>query len=140
MTNLRAKAVQLLKDNQYKEAIAILKDLISYAERRVREGHEIGVDSWPYRSLASIYRKQGEYELEYKILERCLNNPRVNGATHEAFAKEASMRIERHRLLGPDGKGQCHSCKERLILEKNESGEWLCGKCRIRMKPWWKFW
>jgi hypothetical protein len=52
------------------------------------------------------------------------------GATHEAFAKEASMRIERHHLFGPEGKGQCQSCSQQFVLERNELDEWLCGKCR----------
>ena len=142
MTTLRLKAAELLKEKQFEQAIAVLNRLIGHSERRLHEGRERGVDSWPYRSLASVYRKQGKYDLELETIERFVKNPPMSGSTHEAFHKEASMKIERHRRFGPEGKGECQLCRKTSVLERNELGEWLCAKCRkerqgeVRKRRW----
>ncbi|MGH9426047.1 MAG: hypothetical protein ACRD2L_07070 [Terriglobia bacterium] len=144
MTTLREKAAELLKEKQFEQAIAVLNRLVAYSERRLHEGQEGGVDSWPYRSLASVYRKQGKYVLELETLERFVKNPAMPGSTHEAFHKEASMKIERHRRFGPAGKGECQLCRKTSVLERNELGEWLCAKCRkerqgeVRKRRWFQ--
>jgi hypothetical protein len=135
MSSLQEKAAQLLKDEQYDEAIAVLKRLINYAERRVAQGREGGVDSWPYSALVSIYHKQGKTDLEYKTLERFLAQPPMPGSTHMYFAKEAKMRLEQRRLFGPEGKGECQACQRHLVLKQNDLGEWLCSKCRKVREP-----
>lgn len=126
----KERAAQLLKDRQYPEAIKVLKRLILYGERRLRQGKERMVDSWPYRALASIYRKQRNFELEQQTLVRFASIPPMPGGILEDFSNETSMRIARHRLFGPEGKGQCQICGKWLVLEKNDLDEWLCSKCR----------
>jgi hypothetical protein len=134
MSKLEERAIQLINEKHYDEAIKILRRLVSSTEERLQKGKETGVDSWPYHTLASLYRKQKKPDLEIEVLQRFVQNPPMPGATHERMNKEARMRLERHRLFGSEGKGACQVCGKKSVLEQNEIEEWVCSKCNKERK------
>lgn len=131
MSKIREQAAELLKQKRQKEAIPLLRRLMSYTERRVRDGSEIRLDAWPYSALATVFRQRGDFDREREVLERYLN--KAGESVHDRFAQDAKMRLERARLFGDKGKGPCEDCHQLRTLQC-EGGKWFCSKCLPRRK------
>lgn len=90
-----AKTVDDLKKNKkYREAEALLLDLIAEAEKQ-SELDGLGVPDWYYFEIAKLYHRQKNYSKEIVVLQRSLQNMQETGA----IAKILLERLNRAKEL-----------------------------------------
>lgn len=92
----KVEAVRRLKrDKRYREAVAMLLELLERAEQEAARAGS-GIAAWYYEQLAIIYRQKEWLAEEVKILERYLATVEKLGASP---AKKLEHRLARARDL-----------------------------------------
>ena len=87
---------QLKREKRHNEAIELLRNLIEAVENELKvAGEDWGVAPWYYEQLAIIFRKEGQYDSEVKILERYMDSPKALGVGPKKLAE----RLEKARKI-----------------------------------------
>ena len=117
---------------QLKKAIRAAESQHSYY--RTRYGCFGGLREEPYRRLAIIYRKRGDYDAAIKVLERFFNKITTeDGQVHTSTKAQEQLvvRMKKARQLSkqkPDG--ICDGCgNSPRQVAQIESGQWVCRSC-----------